>query len=142
MRTQMKRWLIAAALAVPVPALAACPIPDGSSAGCPLYTTGTTSATTAPTNSQPTETTTAIGTGSTQFGTPGSFKSLTIQAQGQAMCVTFGSGTPSAPANNTCAVGMILVAGQFYSYGPTAVPNSQGKAAAAATGGSLWESVQ
>ena len=93
------------------------------------------------TQSTPTESVTTIGTTSTNFGTAGSYHALFVQVQGQPMCVTFGAGTPTAPsAAGVCAVGAYYAIGASFSY-TVGVPSSQGKAAALAAGGSIWESV-
>jgi hypothetical protein len=94
------------------------------------------------TSSTPTETNTTVGTTAANFGSPGTYRAVTVQAQGQEMCVTFGAGTLAVPSGGACAVGMHLAAGQGYTYPPTATPSSQGRAIAAAVGGTLWESVQ
>ncbi len=101
-----------------------------------------TAASASPLQSTPTETTTSVGTTSTPFGTAGGYRALTVQAQGSPMCITFGTGTPTQPSSaGVCAVGIFVANGQTLTYGPVTVPNSQGKAAAA-TGGSVWESTQ
>ena len=104
---------------------------------------GTLSSTPLPTQSGPNESTTTIATTSTAFGTAGNYRVVEYQVQGQPMCVTFGTGTPSAPsAAGVCTVGVYVPAGASHITSANATPTSQGKAAAYATGGSIWESAQ
>ena len=82
----------------------------------------------------PSYATKSVGSTATMVGSPGTYRSITVQTQGTApICYGFGLTGVAAPSNGQCASGLFLAAGATAPTYTSTVPSTQLYAASSGT---------